>query len=280
MNQLNTTLSIVVFTACLFAAAVSNAMTRNSAEGSLTVDGKTTAIKHVYFEKSGDQIMIILTDQPVPPEMIPYEISTLSEQGKVRALEFTVSSKTRQLVKHMRRGIYFHPTWTRELTIGNGELTISRLDDTMLAGTIKTPADNDRYGHKFSYNISFSASLKKAPLELTFSGKNDAPSKAYAAYSRAVMAGDIDEFKKYVPGKNLKLMPDDPKEIVLGLEFVQSTMMTDMAILNSEVTGNKAVLTIAGRRGSASADGTVTMLQEDGAWKVSEESWKLNDSKK
>ena len=89
-----------------------------------------------------------------------------------------------------------------------------------------------------------------------------------------MLDGDVEEFKKYLPSENLKMLPKDPKELVLGLEFVQSTMMTDMEILSSTITGNKAVLTLTGRRGVTSADGTVTLQLEDGKWKVSEESWK------
>lgn len=269
MKRFKSALFVLVTLIC----AATGVMAQNSVEGSLTVDGTTAAIKHIYFDQYRDEFTIILTDNPIALEMIPDGVYGLSEQGKVRALEFTVSRETKKLVKRMRKGIYFHPIWTRNITIGNGVVTISKFDEKILVGTIKTPSESEYDGHNFSYNISFSVSLEKEPLKLTMTGKNDPPSKAYAAYCRALLAGDVEEFVKFVPQEKVEMLPKDPKELVLGLEFVQSTMMTDMEVLSSEITGEKAVLTLKGRKGITTADGTVTMLLEKGAWKVSEESW-------
>ena len=113
------------------------------------------------------------------------------------------------------------------------------------------------------------------PKKITVTGSDDAPSKTYAAYANAVWEGNIEEFKKYVPSENLKLMPEDKNEVVLGLEFVQDTMMTNMEIIKNTVSGNNAELKIKGSRGIDKADGTVKMVLENGQWKVTEESWKL-----
>ena len=246
---------------------------QNSVEGSLTVDGTTVPMKHIYFDQYREEFTIVLTDTPVDQEMIPFEVSTLSEQGKVRALEFTISRETQALLPRMRKAMYFHPVWTREIDIGNGVLTLSKFDDEQLVGTIKTPSVNERDGHTFSYDIAFSVSLKKAPLQVTITGANDPPSQAYAAYSQALMNGDVEEFKKFVPSENLEALPQDEKDLVLGLEFAQDMMMTEMEVLTSTISGNKAVLTIKGSRGLTTANGTVTMVQENGAWKVLEDSW-------
>ena len=119
------------------------------------------------------------------------------------------------------------------------------------------------------------AQNSEKPTKITVTGSNDAPSKTYAAYANAVWEGNIEEFKKYVPSENLKLMPEDENEVVLGLEFVQDTMMTNMEIINSTISGNNAELKIEGSRGIDKADGTVKMVLENGSWKVSEESWEL-----
>ena len=119
------------------------------------------------------------------------------------------------------------------------------------------------------------AQNSEKPTKITVTGSNDAPSKTYAAYANAVWEGNIEEFKKYVPSENLKLMPEDKNEVVLGLEFVQDTMMTNMEIIKSTISGNTAELKIKGSRGIDKADGTVKMVLENGSWKVSEESWEL-----
>ena len=269
-----------VFTTFILIGSATSGLAQNSVEGSLTVDGTTTPIKHVYFDQYRDEFTVVLTDNPVPQEMIPFEVSSLSEQGKVRALEFTVSREKKKLLSRMRKGLYFHPVWTRHLDIGNGVLTISKFDNTELVGTMTTPSEYESDGHRVSYNISFSVSLKKEPLTLTITGKNDPPSQAYAAYCKALLMGDVEEFKKYFPSENLAMLPKDEKELVLGTEFIQDTMMTQMDILNSTISGDTAVLTIKGTRGLSKAEGTVKMVQENGLWKVSEESWKAGESSK
>ena len=266
-----------VFTAFVLIGSSTNGLAQNTVEGSLTVDGTTTPIKYLYFDQYRGEFTIVLTDNPVPQEMIPFEVSSLSEQGKVRALEFTVSREAKKLLSRMRKGLYFHPVWTRHLDIGNGVLTISKFDNTELVGTMTTPSEYESEGHRVSYDISFSVSLKKEPLTLTITGKSDPPSQAYAAYSRAVMNGDVEEFKKYFPSENLATLPKDEKELALGLEFIQDMMMTEMEILTSTISGDTAVLTIKGNRGLSKSQGTVKMVQENGLWKVSEESWNAGD---
>jgi len=268
----------IILTLVILTSAATAVMAQNSVEGSLTVDGTKTTIKHVYFDQYKDEFTVILTDNAVAPEMIPDGIYGLSEEGKIRALEFTVSRETKKEPKYGRKAIYFHPVWTRSIDIGDGELTLSRFDEKMLAGKIKTSSENENEGHSFSYDISFSVSLKKEPLKLTMTGKSDAPSKAYETYCRALLAGDVEEFVKFVPQENLEMMPKDPKELVLGLEFAQSTMMTDIEVLDTKITGEKAVLTLKGSRGMTTSDGTVTMLLENGKWKVGEESWQLGET--
>ena len=274
LRRFDFTAAVLIFAVILLLSFVESGMAQNVVEGSLTVDGTTVPIKHGYVDQYREEFTLILTDNPVEPDMVPDGIHGLSEQEKVRALEFTVSRETRGLLPRMRKAIYFHPVWDRHIDIGHGVLTITEFDEDQLVGSIKTSSEQETDGHQVSYNISFAIGLKKAPLTVTFSGKSDPPSQAYAAYSQAVAKADVEAFKKYVPSKNLQSLPNDEKELVLGLEFVQDTMMTNIEILSSTITGEKAVLTMKGNRGLATADGTVTMILEDGSWKVSQESWK------
>jgi len=268
---------VLVSTAFLLISSSHSGMAQNSVEGSLTVDGATASIKHIYFDQYREEFTVVLTDNPVPQEMIPYEVSSLSEQGKMRALEFTVSRETQKLLDRMRKAIYFHPVWTRNIDIGNGKLTITKFDENNLVGTITTPSEQESDGHRFSYDISFSVSLKKAPPTLTITGKSDPPSQAYEAYSKALLKLDVDEFKKYVSRENLQSYPIDQEELVLGLEFARDMMMTNIEILNSNISGNTAVLSMKGSRGLTTSDGTVTMIRENGSWKVSKESWEMGE---
>ena len=171
MKRIVSTKAMQVLIALTLTGAATGAIAENQVKGSLTVDGTTEVIKHIYFDQYGEEFTIILTDKPVAQEMIPDGLNGLSEQGKVRALEFTVSRKTKKLLGRLRKSIYFHPVWTRNISIGNGELALSRFDEKILAGTITTRFENEFDGHKFSYDVSFTVDLKKEPLKLQLQAK-------------------------------------------------------------------------------------------------------------
>ena len=155
MKRFETTICVLTLSLLTLIIATPGVKAQNPVKGSLTVDGTTTAINHVYFDQYREEFTIILTSNPVAPEMVPDGIYSLSEEDKIKALEFTVSRETQKMLSRMRKAIYFHPVWTRSIDIGNGELSISKFDEKILEGTIKTPSESENDGHKFSYDISF-----------------------------------------------------------------------------------------------------------------------------
>ena len=266
-------LQILVLILVFSAPTVLNA--QDSARGNLTVDGTTASISNIYFDQYKDEFTIILTDSPVAPKNIPFGITELSEQGKVRALKFTVSRETKELMGNRGKAIFFHPVWDRNIYIGKPEIKIIRFDENSLVGSIKTTSAEESEGHKFSYDISFNLSLKKEAPKLTFKGKSGPQVDSYKAYCQSIQDENVDEFKKYVPTENLQYMPKNNEDIILGLEFVRDTMMTVIEVVDIQTNGNSSVLTMKGSRGIDSADGTVNMVLEDETWKVSEESWEV-----
>ena len=89
-----------------------------------------------------------------------------------------------------------------------------------------------------------------------------------------MLAGDASGYKKYASREILEMLPQDPKELASGIEMQQSMFPNMIKVISSEITDNKAVLTMMGERGGQIADGVVTMLREDGKWKVNKQSWK------
>ena len=93
MRPFQYTAFVLAFAVLLLMSSMKSGMAQNAVEGSLTVDGTTIPIKHGYFDQYREEFTLILTDNSIAPEMVPDGIHSLSEQGKVRALEFTVSRK-------------------------------------------------------------------------------------------------------------------------------------------------------------------------------------------
>lgn len=69
------------------------------------------------------------------------------------------------------------------------------------------------------------------------------------------------------------MMPTDPVEIKEGMDFQQSMFPRNIDIVSSTIEGGKATLKAIGKRGTEVSEGTITMLNEDGSWKVNKQSW-------
>ena len=263
----------------LFAVFIfsSNVFAENSATGTLTVDGDTTQIKYAYAEEFDGDITIGLFDNEVPDGMFPDGVYNLGEQGKLKGIVFVVSSDKKELMSgglyNLMNAIHSYPKWNKLGTIGNGQLIAKVSEGDSFSGTIKTPSENDIDGHKFTYEIKFSVNLKKEPLKLTMTGKSDAPSKAFGQWGAALFAGNIEEYKIHTSKDVLAMMPDDPAELQEGIEFQQLVFPNNIEIVSSDIQGDKAILKAKGTKGAEVSVGNVTMVKEDGLWKVSEQSW-------
>jgi len=278
MKLIKNAILILVFVLLTLFTISLNVFAENSATGSLTVDGDTTDIKYAYADEYDGEITIVLVNNEIPEGMVPDGVYNLGEQGKIKGIVFIVSSDKKKLLTggyyNLINAIHSYPKWNKLGTIGNGELTAVITDGDVFSGQIKTPSENDVEGHKFTYEIKFSVSLKKEPLSLTLSGKLDPPSQAFGEWGNALFAGDIEEYKKYTSQEILNMMPEDPAELNEGIEFQQLVFPTNIEIVSTKIDGDKAVLKAKGTRGTEVSRGTITMLKENGDWKVNKQSWK------
>jgi hypothetical protein len=101
--------------------------------------------------------------------------------------------------------------------------------------------------------------------------------KAYKALLKAVAAGDFDALKKSMTkevaagiDKQNKEMGLDPKK---GMELMKAMTPTDLKLTSLKVEGKKATLEATGMVDKEANKGTIALEQEDGQWKVAEQSW-------
>jgi hypothetical protein len=266
-------LVVITFFLCI------TAYPKEITDGSITVDGKAVNIKHAAARSLFDDIVILLTDKPVPKEMVPDGILRLSEEGEIRGIMFSISSKNKRLLGKGEsiQSIYFYPVWEQLGNIGNGQLEITTSDENTIQGKIFTPAENEWGEHTFSYNIEFTADIKKEPLKVNIKGDTDAPSKAFSKYYRAVMAGNAGEFKKYIAKARLKEIEAEPGMMDFFIEMQQVMSPTSLEIISSLVKKDRALLMVKGSRGAENSRGTIDMILEDGKWKVNLESWETSN---
>ena len=101
--------------------------------------------------------------------------------------------------------------------------------------------------------------------------------KAYRALLKAVAAGDFDAYKKCMTkeaatgiDKQTKEMGLDPKK---GMEILKAMTPTDLKLTALKVDDKKATLEATGKMDKEPNRGTVSLEQEDGQWKVANQSW-------
>lgn len=101
--------------------------------------------------------------------------------------------------------------------------------------------------------------------------------KAYEALLKAVNAGDFEGYKKSMTkaagegiDKQIKEMGMDPKK---GMEVLKEMVAKDIKYTALKVDGKKAVLSATGRAMDDDQYGTIDLEEENGAWKVAQQSW-------
>jgi hypothetical protein len=101
--------------------------------------------------------------------------------------------------------------------------------------------------------------------------------KAYRALLKAIAAGDYEGMKKCMTKesaagieKQTKEMNLDPKK---GMEMMQAMTPTDLKLTSLKVEGKKAILEATGKVDKEMNKGTIALEQEDGQWKVANQSW-------
>jgi len=263
--------AVVLFATSLQAAA------ENSASGALTVNGSSTEIKHAYVDEGPEDLIVVVTDRPMAKDDIPFGLNNLASEDKVRGIVVTISKGTKGLSPGLNA--LYHPVWQGQLgTIGNGVLTLSKFDKDEISGKISTPEENTFGEYKYFYAISFNLKLgepkKKEPLSVEIEGTEDAPSKAYAAYYRALMAGDKNGLRKHLPSEVNKQADDETIDTVI--ELAQTLKPTNLKIIGTEIKGKEALLKAEGLRDGEKSTGSISMKLEDGEWKVFEDDWKVN----
>jgi Domain of unknown function (DUF4878) len=107
--------------------------------------------------------------------------------------------------------------------------------------------------------------------------KSTPQAKAYDAVLKAVNAGDFEAYKKAMTKESGKKMDQQIKETKMdpkkGMEFLKAMAPADLKYTNLRVDGKKATLQATGKVGGEVNKGTIELEQEDGQWKVANQSW-------
>jgi hypothetical protein len=275
------------FLALMLAGAVTIAAVAGDAQkvsGSITANGKTTALKYAYampkedpFDKKKKATFVLVTDQPVPAAALAdeFEFMTWYDKAKLHGFAVLINDEKRVVSGNVYDPALKHNGFSG---VGMQEVELTAMTPQRIAGKVFLPQPGDFFDDKYQYTATFdlpvaavkipAEELKGKPLA---AGGGD-PGKAYAAFSKAVAAGDLAGIRRGASAERAKQM--DAPEFKEMLPMIQAMQPKNVKITGGSVDGDSATLLATAKDGKETSTGTITLVREGGAWKVEKESWK------
>jgi hypothetical protein len=129
----------------------------------------------------------------------------------------------------------------------------------------------------FLLPIAFSFSSSALGAGAAKNVETSPQAKAYRALLKAVEAGDFEGYKKSMTKEAAKGIDQQTKEMGLdpkkGMEMMKAMTPADLKLTALKVEGKKATLEATGKVDNELNKGTISLEQEDGQWKVANQSW-------
>ena len=141
------------------------ATSEKEVSGTLTVDGKALALEHAYLDVTDpDEPSVLLSDQALPPEAIPFIPEKLVKDLQLHAVAFSVSRKDGKLTNTF--GKLYCPGHALGVGLGRVEdravlLTVDHLDSSHIDGAVKTAKAVELSYISYSFELKFRATAGK-----------------------------------------------------------------------------------------------------------------------
>jgi hypothetical protein len=272
------------FLALLVSLAVAiAALGDTKVNGSITANGKTTALKYAVatpkedpFDKKKKATYLLVTDQEVPAAAVADDFEMMRWYDKANLHGFSVLINDE---KRVVSGVLYDPALKHNgfSSVGKQEVALTAMTPTHIAGKVSLPAD-EFFGDKYQYSATFDvpvAAVKIAapppPKGNPLPAGGGEPAKAYLAFDKAVVKGDMAAVKNGVSAEQRKSM-DDP-DFKKMFPLMQALRAKNVKITGGTIDGNTATLLATGKDDSGTTNGKITMVLEGGAWKVQREEW-------
>jgi hypothetical protein len=277
--------SLVLFAALGLLATPAAVAADGKAEGTITVNGKSTKLTHAYaravkgfFDKTKEDVEVILSDVPLEGKALedPFERIHMADAGKLHAFEITLGADGNPISTSFRdngfkkaspSGLSSEDIFTKKV-----------FDGKTVDGSYKSAKTHEFFGETYAFDVSFRADIAHAPKVVpptaaeTAAAQKSPATKVYLEFLDAVQKEDLAALKKLFTKEQAKNLDDpDAKKMV---EMVKMMSATDVKVLKVVEKGDAAELTVTGKQDGNVSNGVVHMVKEGGAWKVRQEDWK------
>jgi hypothetical protein len=254
-----------------------------AAKGTFMANDKKFDLKFAHattipnpFDKKKTDTFLVVTDKEIPPGSLfdEFELMQLADKG---ISGFTVEWKDDQSVDS---GTLFSPAFKKVQQfsmMGRQKVALTTNTKDRIAGTVSVAPDtffDDKYQYTATFDIPIETKTPEKPVVLKgtkLPADGGEPAKAWQAYRKAIQSGDVAAIRKSVAKDLVKDTEDPDFKKMLGV--IQAMQPKKVKINGGSVDGDKATLLVTSLD-EKNTTGTVTMVRENGQWKLSKEDWK------
>lgn len=277
--------SLAALTLLVSAAAFADA---GKVNGTLTMNGNVSKLKYAYavirpdpFDKKKTVTCVIASDTELPQTALLDDMELMSATMKtpINGLQWLINDE-KDVISLQIYTTHRKEHGTQFSSVGAQKLDLKDLTASHVAGRLYLPKPDDFFGDTYQYDINFDlpvTTVKPPDPKADLRGKmlpagGGEPGKAYEAYRKALLAGNIAGIKKTVAKDRAAEMndPDFPKMLPL----VQAMTPKTVKITAGSIDGETAILLTEGTDKGEKSTGKVTLVKEAGAWKIANEEWK------
>lgn len=260
----------------------------NWAEGSLIIDGQTFKLNHAYatldsdpFSENKYTIRVLLSEQPISQDILDDHtaLMNMKKDATNHAMEVDIDEQ---------RKVTWIGLWGLGQVSGlEYPFEPAVFNDHLVEGRMFTAKEEMVFDKKWQYDVKFKSSVRADPYQsfvTASTGKalpedGGEPGKAYLDYQAAIRtakgSGDLDRFysKPVLKDRNA-----NPELKELALEMEKGSLLEDVKIVGGFIDGEKATLSIEGKRkGESNLRGKVNLHLEDGQWKIGAQAFRGGD---
>ncbi|MCW5966761.1 MAG: hypothetical protein KIT83_22165 [Bryobacterales bacterium] len=274
----------------LLALIFAFAMAAQNVKGTLTVNGKTVELTHVYGFQVPDRAddtktkmgaVILLTDREVPAKLLkpdpnPFDLRDAGVNGMTMDFYYDGSNYALNLVGSLVEGsISISGTFDKEkfTTYEPSRVELAtfseqkKIGDTELSYTLEFATDLEPHVEKPKYvpNQKDIDEAAKSPV-----------TKAYLEFQDAMKRGDLKALETLVVPERAEMMKDpDFKE---RFDMIKEFMAKDVKVLRVQIVDDQAELLLTGTMfDEPNSSGKVELELVNGKWLVGMERWGSTD---
>ncbi len=276
----------LILAAGVAAIAPRAAAADGKAEGTLTVNGKTTKLSYAYaravkgfFDKTKEDVEVVLSDVPLEAKALEdqFERIHMADTGKLHAFEITIDAEGKPISTAFSHNGFKGPSPSG--LSSEDVFTKKTFDGKTVDGRYKSAKQKEFFGNTYTFDVTFRADItrKAKPVPPTVTAAETAAAqkspqaKVYGDYLRAVQKEDLGALRKLFTKEKAKNLDDpDAKQMVKMVKMMSATEITVLRVVEK---GDAADLTVSGKQDGGVMNGVVHMVKEGGAWKVEQEEW-------